>query len=359
MTTTTDWTEIGCHPVAERIHRIPLPMPGDGLRAINVYVVEGPDGVSLIDAGWNVPGNLEILRAGLRSIDVGLAEITDVHVTHIHRDHYTMGPELRRVAGARIHLGVRESAGLRALRALGNAVPADSLEQLRRAGAPVIAKVAREQALTETWLERDWELPDEWTEDGPVVIGGRPMRATVTAGHTKGHLVFDDPGLGVTFTGDHVLPRISPSIGFELGGWDNPLGDYLASLEAMLDRPDSIMLPAHGVVGDSVHTRVRELLAHHDARLAATRRAVASSPGATGLQVAQALPWTRRERAFSSLDDFNQMIAVCETMAHLDVLVQRGETVVDAISAGVSGDAAASVVGATTGGGIEHFRVAT
>ena len=331
--TASDWTELGCHPVVDRVHRIPLPMPGDGLRAINVYVVEGPDGVSLVDAGWNVPGNMEILRDGLRSIGVGLPDITDVHVTHIHRDHYTMGPELRRRVGARVHLGSRESPGLSALRVLGNAVPADSLEQLHRAGAPAIAEAAREQALTETWLERDWELPDEWTEEGSVSIGGRPMLARVTAGHTKGHLVFEDPGLGVTFTGDHVLPRISPSIGFELGGWDDPLGDYLASLEAMLDRPDSVMLPAHGAVGESVHDRVRELLAHHDVRLDSTRRAVAARPGATGLDVARALPWTRRERAFGTLDGFNQMIAVCETVAHLDVLVSRGEVTVHDVTA--------------------------
>jgi hypothetical protein len=35
------------------------------------------------------------------------------------------------------------------------------------------------------------------------------------------------------------------------------------------------------------------------------------------------LTWTRRDRAFSTLDDFNQMVATCETMAHLDVLVAR------------------------------------
>lgn len=32
---------------------------------------------------------------------------------------------------------------------------------------------------------------------------------------------------------------------------------------------------------------------------------------------------TRRRRPFSSLDSFNQMIAICETLAHLDVLVDR------------------------------------
>jgi glyoxylase-like metal-dependent hydrolase (beta-lactamase superfamily II) len=304
-------------------------MPQDGLRAINVYVVVGTEGVSLIDAGWNVPGNLGILRNGLASIDVALADISDVHVTHIHRDHYTMGPELRRRVGARIHLGRRERPGLTALRTLASTVPADSLGQLRRAGAPEVAGFAMANALTEEWFESDWELPDIWTEEGAVAIAGRPMRATVTAGHTKGHLVFEDQELGVTFTGDHVLPRISPSIGFELGGWDDPLGAYLASLESMLARPDSVMLPAHGATGGSVHERVRELLGHHDVRLEATRAVLLRSPGATGLEVAGALPWTRRERAFSELDGFNQMIAVCETMAHLDVLLSRGEVEVD------------------------------
>ena len=329
----TDWTALGCHPVTEGVHRIPLPMPQDGLRAINVYAIEGPDGVSLIDAGWNVPGNLEILRAGLASIDVGLNEITDVHVTHIHRDHYTMGPELRRQVGSRIHLGRGEHPGLTALRELRSAVPADSLIVLRRAGATEIAEASRIDSLTEPWLAADWELPDLWTEQGSVAVAGRPMQARQTAGHTKGHLVFEDPALGVTFTGDHVLPRISPSIGFELGGWDNPLGDYLDSLGSMLQRPESEMLPAHGAVGGSVHVRVRELLDHHDVRLHATREQVRAREGVTGADVAAGLPWTRRERAFSSLDGFNQMIAVCETVAHLDVLVARGELVVDEVMA--------------------------
>lgn len=328
----SDWADVGCHRVVEGVHRIPLPMPGDGLRAINVYVIEGPAGVSLIDAGWNVPGNLDILRDGLASIDVGLEEITDVHVTHIHRDHYTMGPELRRRVGARVHLGRAERPGLVALRRLRSGVPVDSLVQLGRAGAGDIAEAARLDALTEPWEEPDWEMPDEWTAEGEVSVAGRRMEALRTAGHTKGHLVFSDDRLGVTFTGDHVLPRISPSIGFELGGWDNPLGDYLASLEAMLGRPDSEMLPAHGAVGGSVHGRTRELLAHHDERLAATRARVAARQGATGLEVAEGLPWTRRERSFASLDGFNRMIATCETMAHLDVLVARGSLAVDEVS---------------------------
>jgi hypothetical protein len=40
--------------------------------------------------------------------------------------------------------------------------------------------------------------------------------------------------------------------------------------------------------------------------------------------VATVLTWTRRHRTFDELDMFNQMMAVHETMAHLEVLVERG-----------------------------------
>ena len=35
------------------------------------------------------------------------------------------------------------------------------------------------------------------------------------------------------------------------------------------------------------------------------------------------MTWTRRQRAFDDLDPFNQILAVTETVAHLDVLVTQ------------------------------------
>jgi glyoxylase-like metal-dependent hydrolase (beta-lactamase superfamily II) len=322
-----DWTAPGCHPVAAGVHRIPLPMPQDGLRAINVYVLEGPDGLALIDAGWRVSGNLELLDDSLHQVGRSVADVREVYVTHVHRDHYTLGPELRRVTGARLHLGEDERHGVRLIQELGSNQPSASFRELRRAGAPGLVEEIAALVADEPWDLRDWEAPDDWLRPGPVKIAGHPMEAVAVPGHTKGHLVFHDVERGHMFTGDHVLPRISPSIGFELGEWELPLGRYLESLRLLLTGADATMLPAHGRPGGSVHARVRELLAHHDARLCATRGRLVDGPR-TGLEVARELTWTRRERAFGALDTFNQMIAVCETMAHLDVLADRGVVVV-------------------------------
>jgi glyoxylase-like metal-dependent hydrolase (beta-lactamase superfamily II) len=318
-----DWTAPGCYQVADGVHRVPLPMPQDGLRAVNVYVVEGSDGLAMVDAGWRVPGNLELLGDALGVIGARLQDVRDVYVTHVHRDHYTLGPELRRTVGGRLHLGAGERAGVEAVQALGSNQPLESLRQLRRAGAGELGRTIEGLMATEPWEARDWESPDEWLRPGEVSVAGRVVDAVEVPGHTKGHLVFHDRAAEHMFTGDHVLPTISPSIGFELGDWELPLGRYLESLAALLRRPDAMMLPAHGHPGGSVHQRVHELLAHHDHRLDATR-ALLSVP-TTGLEVAQGLTWTRRERAFAELDAFNRMIAVCETMAHLDVLVERGD----------------------------------
>ena len=317
-----DWTAAGCHRVADGVHRIPLPMPQDGLRAVNVYAVEGPAGLALVDAGWRVPGALEVLEEGLATLGARLTDVRDVYVTHVHRDHYTLGPELRRTAGASVHLGEGERAGVEAIQALGHNQPMESLRQLRRGGAARLAQAIEELMTTEVWEAGDWEGPDEWLRPGEVSLAGRPVEAVAVPGHTKGHLVFHDHAAGHLFTGDHVLPTISPSIGFELGEWELPLGHYLESLASLLRRPDATMLPAHGHPGGSVHERVRELLAHHDRRLDATHGLLRSPR--TGLEVARGLTWTRRERPFEDLDPFNRMIAVCETMAHLDVLVERG-----------------------------------
>ena len=58
------------------------------------------------------------------------------------------------------------------------------------------------------------------------------------------------PGLSIfldnelLFAGDHVLPTITPSIGFESAMRANPLGAFLQSLALVRARPDARLLPA-------------------------------------------------------------------------------------------------------------------
>lgn len=324
------WGDLGCYQVAEGVHRIPLTMPNDGLRAVNVYALEVGEGLVLVDGGWAVESAFGELESALAGIGRSPDEIHDVYVTHVHRDHYTFAVRLRERYGTRVHLGEPERPGLASVREQGSNVPVSSLRELARSGASELG--ARVEAMTRDvpFDVGDWADPDTWVEAGLIDLGERVLEAVPTPGHTKGHVVYHDREAGLLFSGDHVLPTITPSIGFELGEWDLPLGRFLDSLELLLERPDAQLMPAHGYPVDSVHERVAALLEHHRVRFDEVRLAVRDAGGSTSaLQVAERLRWTRRLTPFADLDDFNQMIAVCETIAHLDVLVVRGDATSD------------------------------
>ena len=48
------WADEGAWPAAPGVHRIPLPLPTDGLRAVNVYAIETDEGLTLVDGGWAI-----------------------------------------------------------------------------------------------------------------------------------------------------------------------------------------------------------------------------------------------------------------------------------------------------------------
>lgn len=61
------WFESGTYEVAPGVHRIPLPLPNDGLRAVNVYALTGDDGIVLVDAGWALAESAALLATGVRA----------------------------------------------------------------------------------------------------------------------------------------------------------------------------------------------------------------------------------------------------------------------------------------------------
>jgi glyoxylase-like metal-dependent hydrolase (beta-lactamase superfamily II) len=320
------WADPGVEDLGGGIHRIPLPLPMAALKAVNVYALADSDGVDLVDAGMAVTAAREQLLAALGTLGVGLEDIRSFLITHVHRDHYTLALELRRLrAPGPIFLGEGERDNLIASRALARDRDSERFRgDLRAMGAeellPRLGSGGPPPPADES------EDPDRWLADGAdLVLKSRTLRAIHTPGHTRGHLVFHDAASRTLFAGDHVLPHITPSIGFEPAHNPMALRDYLASLRLMLELPDARLLPAHGPVTDSAHARVDELLAHHDDRLAETLRAVQAGAEPTAYGVAKAIRWTRRRQPFEELDLVSQLLATGETSAHLEVLALRGE----------------------------------
>lgn len=322
------WEHPGVYQVDTGVFRIPLPMPQDGLRAVNVYVLVGELGLTLIDAGWDIPEARTLLQQGIEATGFSMNDIKLFLITHLHRDHYELSLRIRREVGATVALGQGERPGLEKVRRGGMEPYGPQLASLRALGAEQLAERIVEFARRERLTPSLQEMPDDWIVGGVMMVGDRKVLALPTPGHTRGHVVFHDEAAGLLFSGDHVLPSITPSIGFEVALAQNPLGDFMDSVRLIRGRTDARLLPAHGPVTASVHERADQLLAHHDRRLEQTEHAL-NAGARTGLELAGRLTWTRRERRLDDMNDFNQMLAVCETAAHAQLLVSLGRATSD------------------------------
>jgi glyoxylase-like metal-dependent hydrolase (beta-lactamase superfamily II) len=336
------WTEPGAFEVAPGVYRIPLPMPNDGLAAVNVFAIDDGKGLTLIDGGWAVEAARKALELGLQQLGATTRSITRILVTHSHRDHYTLAVQLRRELGIPIALGIGEKPNLETIIAgMSNFTP--QLPLLREAGAFELADFMEKRDRPMNVAD-GWELPDQWLEAGEAEVGQRRLTILATPGHTRGHVVFADQENQLLFAGDHVLPHITPSLGLEAALTSSPLREFLSSLAAVRALPDLKLLGAHGPSGASSHQRVDELVLHHDQRLAEMLAVVAAATpeiGVTSMAVAGSVGWTRRKRALADLDPFNKMLAILETTAHLRVLTETGAIVRRRDPAGVALYAAA------------------
>jgi glyoxylase-like metal-dependent hydrolase (beta-lactamase superfamily II) len=309
--------------ITEHVARIPLPLPLPDLKEVNAYAIRGDDGVTLVDPGWASAESEAILVAALDQLGYQPTDVRRILVTHAHWDHYTQAMKWQHEYGAKVLLGREERHTIEAFDGVQGVYPNQVL-LLRRAGATALADDLQRLELEP--YERDMPVgnPDIWLRGGEEIdCGGRTIVAHATPGHTRGHMMFEDLADGLLFTGDHVLPRITPSVGFERAPHHLPLRSYLNSLQFCLTRSAARMLPAHGAVTDDVGSRVEELLAHHEQRLKEILGLVASG-AATAYDVARQMRWTRKERAIDELGTVHAMAAVLEVLAHLELLVAQG-----------------------------------
>ena len=84
-----------------------------------------------------------------------------------------------------------------------------------------------------------------------------------------------------------------------------------------------------------VRTPVFDELTEHHAQRLRIMAGVLSGGERTGYEVAISVAWTSRQRELGELDLMNQMLAICETVYHLDLLVAQGAAVSQAGEDGI------------------------
>lgn len=265
---------------------IRVPIPDNPLGHTLVHLVDTRRGPVLIDTGWDDPASWRELRDGLSTLGTSVAEVHGIVITHHHPDHHGLSGKVREASGAWIAMHAADTAVVRRTRTAEPAVWLGYLaRKLAAAGAPeehtAPLLAARSGGRTRRLPGLDSALPDREIVPGELLdLAGRRLRAVWTPGHTPGHVCLhleeEHPGRlaghGRLFSGDHLLPGITPHIGLYEDPDDttvtDPLGDYLDSLERVGRLGVAEVLPAHQHAFTDSAGRVRELLGHHEERLA-------------------------------------------------------------------------------------------
>ena len=311
-------------PPVERVRpglwSIPVPIPNNPLRYVLVYAFETDKGPYLVDAGWNTDDAYDVLCRGLVTAGFDIGDVQGVLVTHIHPDHYGLAGRVREASGAwvalhpadaeLIHERYEEPTDLLTrvasmLRRVG--APEDEVNSLANASMPVRAFVSA-------------VMPDVLLEDGDKPeVPGWDLVSIWTPGHTAGHLCFYERDLRLMLSGDHILPRITPNISVNPQA-ENPLVDYLASLDKVGAYEADEVLPAHEYRFVGLQTRVNELKAHHEERFVEVVEAIKSGCD-TAWDITSRMHWSR---PWDRINGWMRRAALGEALAHIRVLESRG-----------------------------------
>ena len=175
--------------------------------------------------------------------------------------------------------------------------------------------------LTNRWDRPHWygtaiDPTDALADGDRIPLGdGRYLEVLYTPGHQRSHVCLIDSRTGLLFSGDHVLPRISPFVPYTGPEFDH-LGDYLASIRLIKDRQIRLTHPAHGPDIERGAERANQIALHHESRLDDMVEYLENGP---------ATAWQVMEHTFRpNLSFLQQRLAIQETLAHLEHLCVRG-----------------------------------
>jgi glyoxylase-like metal-dependent hydrolase (beta-lactamase superfamily II) len=309
--------------VRDGVWSIPVPFPNHPMRYTLSYLLLGGSDAVLVDPGWSSDEGWRHLAAGLARAGVGFSELTGIVVTHRHADHLGLAARARSASGAWVALGEHETLGvpdggdadawIAAVRSRLSlwGVPADRHDEVA-----LDRKRLTAQGLAE---------PDLRFADGEMVpADGLRLRVVATPGHTPGHICLVDQTRGLIYSGDHVLPRITPNISLEIPGPANPLADYYESLDLIAYNDEMEVCPAHEYRFSGMRRRVEELLADNRARSAEVVRILAAGSARSIWDIARLLTWSR---GWHSLKGPSLRLALGETASHVVYLASHGHDV--------------------------------
>jgi glyoxylase-like metal-dependent hydrolase (beta-lactamase superfamily II) len=292
--------------LANGIRRVTFGLPF-GLDHVHCYLLPASGGGwTLVDTGLGTRDPEERWRPVLDALDGPVQRIV---ITHMHPDHVGGARDIADLSGAPVFQGREDYA--QCVAAWGERNPQRFHDYWVAHGMP-----DRE---VEGMMRESGRLSDavHWVRDPHLVERGDEIdgwRVEVLRGHADGHIVLLRDG--VMIAGDTILLGITPAIGLYPNSRPDPLGDYLETLDRIIELDPRVAYAGHKEVVEDPAGRARQIIEHHHERLRGAAAALDGRP-LSAYDVSLAL--FERE-----LSPTLRRFATAESLAHLERLVHDG-----------------------------------
>lgn len=309
------------------IHQLQIPIPDNPLGHTNSYLLQGDNEYLIIDPGMDTEESFNALKSGLKEIGVEIESISQVLATHSHGDHYGLADRIKQLSQAKILIHDKDTNAF-------NPEGLDMEDLMRRmiqwthsTGTPPTDEMFRPPGGPGSMRRPAYTSPDVILHDGEIIpFGLFNLQVIWTPGHSPGHICLYEPNHKILFSGDHILPLITPSIHLFPQSPVNPLGDFIDSLNKVKKLDINFVLPAHQYIFTNLQSRVEEIIHHHQQRNSEILAAI-STEAKTAYQISTEVTWMPESGGveFLDLDQWGRRMAIAETMAHLEAIRLEGK----------------------------------
>ncbi|MDQ4148575.1 MAG: MBL fold metallo-hydrolase [Actinomycetota bacterium] len=307
------------HVEAIPVETVPLPTPF-GVGPVNAFIIVA-DPITMVDAGVNTVDAENALKLGFAAKGLFLESVERILITHGHPDHYGLVPLICNGSGtAQAYMSEVEIERISDERLMW-----ECGRRLQEAGFP--EPLLRDLTRLERRVHRVHQVAQlkcKPISEGEVFeFRGFSLETISLPGHTDGHVGYLERDRRVLFAGDTLLPHASPNALLEPtlepeGDWPSrrrhSLRQYLETLDVLQSLELTIVYPGHGPVITNPGETISYMREHHARRLDVVCEAL-TEDGRSAYEVCSEL--------YPNFDSYDRFLAVCDVIAHLDVLVDQ------------------------------------
>lgn len=302
------------------LYKVDVILPQNPLKSVNVYIIKGQERNLIVDTGMNRKECINVIETSLKELKVDLS-YTDFFITHMHVDHSGLVSYLK-TDSSKIYCSHIDAEHINSMNSkvswdnirdfLGmNGFPEEELSSAINNHPGV--KYCNREKLIFTMIK----------EGSTIVVGEYQFQCIATPGHTKGHMCLYEPFKKLLISGDHILHDITPNLAL-LSDDDNPLREYLKSLNKIYDLDVQLVLPGHRRLFRECKDRINELKKHHQVRSNEVLGILHEKPR-DAYQIASKMVWNLKNISWNQFPPQQKLFATWEVLAHLKYLEKLGE----------------------------------